>query len=68
MRVSGAAMTVLLYFVSIFSLLALLASAVAGTIWVLARSLRALTTRRAKKRRADAAADFHPHHLKRAGQ
>jgi hypothetical protein len=67
MRANGAAMTVLLYFVSVFSLLALLASAIAGTIWVLARSLRALTTRRAK-RRSDAAVDFQPHHLKRAGQ
>ena len=62
-------MTPLLYFTSYFSLVALFASAVAGTLWVLARFLRALLTPPSvRKRRREAAAGFNAHHLKRAGQ
>jgi K+ transporter len=62
-------MTVLLYFVSFASLAALVASVIAGTFWLLARLIRTLVTPRAeRKRRSEASAGFHPHHLKRAGQ
>jgi len=62
-------MTVLLYFVSIASIFALFASVIVGTIWVLARCLRALIApSAAPKRRNGVSVDFHPHHLKRAGQ
>jgi len=64
----GEAMTVLLYFVSIFSLCALLASAVAGTIWLLIRCLRALLGPRPARKRRGPVVDLNPHHLKRAGQ
>jgi hypothetical protein len=60
-------MTVLLYFVSLVSLVALFASAIAGTLWVLTRFIRAFRDPPATaKRRRESAADFH--HLKRAGQ
>jgi hypothetical protein len=59
-------MTVLLYFVSLVSLVALFASAIAGTLWVLARFVRAFTDPPATAKRRESAADFH--HLKRAGQ
>jgi hypothetical protein len=62
-------MTPLLYFVSIFSLVALFASAIIGTLWVFIRFLEALLTPPSvRKRRREAAAGLNPHHLKRAGQ
>jgi hypothetical protein len=62
-------MTLLLYFVSILSLLALFGSAIAGTLWLLAKFFRALVAPRdVPDRHSDASAGLHPHHLKRAGQ
>jgi hypothetical protein len=62
-------MTPLLYFVSIFSLVALFASAIIGTFWALGRFLEALLTPPSvRKRRREAAAGLNAHHLKRAGQ
>jgi hypothetical protein len=62
-------MTPLLYFASYFALFALFASAVAATVWVLVRFLRALLTPPSvRKRRREAALSLDAHHLKRAGQ
>lgn len=62
-------MAPLLYFVSIFSLVALFASAIIGTFWALGRFLEALLTPPSvRKRRRKAAVDLNAHLLKRAGQ
>jgi hypothetical protein len=62
-------MTPLLYFVSIFSLVALFLSATVGTLWALGRLLEALLTPPSvRKRRREAARGLNAHHLKRAGQ
>lgn len=62
-------MTPLLYFAAYFALFALFASAVAATVWVLIRFLRALLTPPSvRKRRREAALRLDTHHLKRAGQ
>ena len=56
----------LLYFASFAALFALFASVFSGTLWLLARLLRALVSPRRPQPRSSP--EFHPHHLKRAGQ
>jgi hypothetical protein len=69
-------MSVLLYFVSFASVLALLASAIAVAFWVLAKFFRAwgrfiralFVPPDISRRRSDISVHIDPNHLKRAGQ
>ena len=60
---------VLLFCATWAALFALFGSAIIATLWVLGRFIEALLTPPSvRKRRREAAANFNPHHLKRAGQ
>jgi hypothetical protein len=69
-------MKLLLFLVSFGSVLAFFASVIAGTLWVLTKSIQAwgrffralIVPPDIPKRRKDVSIGLQPHHLKRAGQ